>query len=497
VYDLPKWLLLTILFASVAVLMATHTGAHSPYTYICAIHGLPPIQQYGMLVNPDARSVLPVTQFFYEPRPIDPPYGYNLQLPMQSFLASVGMAFTHSYLIGTLAVNFLTVCLLVVAAVNLAEQAGVSRRATLVAGLTFFSLPLWAHYIGQPMHYTVAVSINFLLLLTAIALVRKEAAGPLNFGILTALLTLSYDWYVFAAALFLYLIVTRTLRTFRHYAVYLTTAIAPLILWRLMIQWMNLGREYSEIDDTFAPLLTSWLRDLASLRVWPLTPFVVTSVGLRIGIAQVMGLLYWPLIAACVIALLRGRETDEHRKARWLVASIVVVLGNAQMISAAYDWDNNPRRAIPAVFAFGIAYAAAIHRTMAKRAWRAVWLLLLGMTLVFAYADRVVLAPAIAYLDSGEAARGLPKDALAANVRALTPNEMPLLGTDDDVRWSMPGRAAIRDRSMLVAFGAAQLAVLAMVCGVLFMASRGGLLPRWSMPLFAGVWVLSLVARWV
>jgi hypothetical protein len=224
-----------------------------------------------------------VTEFFYEPRRIDYKQAHNLKLPMQSFLSSIGMALTHSYLIGTFAINFLITCLLAVAAVNLAGQAGLSRRATLVAGLTFFSLPLWAHYIGQPMQYTVAVSINFLIALTAVALVRKQAATPVSFGILTALLTLNYDWYVFAFALLLYLIVSGTLRTFRDYAVYFGTAVIPLLLWRLAVQRMTSGAVSTEIEDSFViPVLSSWLRDLAALRVWPLTPFVVTSVGLRI-----------------------------------------------------------------------------------------------------------------------------------------------------------------------------------------------------------------------
>ena len=439
-----------------------------------------------------------MTQFFYEPRRIDYKYGYNLKLPMQSFLSSIGMALTHSYLIGTFALNFLITCLLAVAAVNLAGQAGLSRRATLVAGLTFFSLPLWAHYIGQPMQYTVAVSINFLIALTAVALVRKRAATPASFGILTALLTLNYDWYVFAFALLLYLVVSRTLRTFRDYAVYLGTAVIPLVLWRVAIQRMSSGTVSSEIEESFViPVLSSWLRDLAALRVWPLTPFVVSSVGLRIGITQVMALLYWPLIAACAIALFRTRGKNGHSNVRWLVALFAVAFAVEQMVSAAYDWENNPRRAIPVVFAFGIAYAVAMHRTMAQRAWRVAWLVLFGMTLAFAYADRVMLAPAITYLDSGEATRGLPKEPLAANIRVLTRNEMPLLGEDEDVQWAMPGPAVIRDRSMLLTFGASQLALLAMVCGVLWMAARGELLPRWSAALFAGVWAVSLVTRWL
>jgi hypothetical protein len=243
--------------------------------------------------------------------------------------------------------------------------------------------------------------------------------------------------------------------------------------------------------------LSSWLRDLGALRVWPLTPFVVTSVGLRIGVTQVMAMLYWPVIAACAIALFRTRGENEYSRARWLVALFAVAFAVEQMISAAYDWENNPRRAIPVVFAFGIAYAVAVHRTMAQRGWRVAWLALLGMTLAFAYADRVVLAPAITYLDSGEATRGLPKEALTANIRVLTRNEMPLLEEETDVQWAMPGRAVVRDGSMLVPFAASQLALLAMVCGVLWMAARGELLPRWSAALFAGAWAVSLVTRWL
>jgi hypothetical protein len=491
---LPKWLLLAILFIALAALMASHLGAHSPYTYVFAIFNLGPIRHYGMLVNPDARYLLPVTQFFYEPRSIAYASAYNLKLPMHSFLAATGEGLTHSYLAGTLSVNFLLACLVVIAAVNLADQAGISRRATLVAGLTFFSLPLWAHYIGQPMQYTVASSINFLIMLTALALARKGIATPATFGILTALLALNYDWYVFATALFLYAILSGVLRTVRHYAVYFATAITPVLLWHVVLRLMTSGRASSEIGDRFiVPVVTSWLSALRDFRVQPLTAFVVTSVGLRLGITEVMALLYWPLIVACCVALFYYRGNEDHR----LIALIVFVYGVEQAFTAAYEWENNPRRAIPVVFAFGVAYAVAVNRTMTKRTWRFTWLFLLGMTLVFSYADRLVLAPAITYLDSGEATRGLPKDAIVANNRILTRDEMPRLETDDDVRWAEPGRAVIRDSSKVFAFGVAQLGVFAMMCGVLTMASRAALLPRWSAAVFTGVWVVSLITRWI
>ena len=47
-----------------------------------------------LALNPDCRLVLPVTQFFYEPRSIDYRMAYNLKLPMQSFLSvEHGVAF--------------------------------------------------------------------------------------------------------------------------------------------------------------------------------------------------------------------------------------------------------------------------------------------------------------------------------------------------------------------------------------------------------------------
>jgi hypothetical protein len=496
--DIPRWLLLAVLFVAVAVLMVTHLGAHSPYTYVCAMFKLPPIRQYGMLVNPDARFLLPVTQFFYEPRLVDYSRAYNLKLPMQSFLAAIGMSFTHSYLLGTLVMNLLAACIFIAAAVNLAGKCGLSRRAMLVAGLTFLSLPLWAHYIGQPMQYTVVTSINFLILLIAFELARTGAATPLNFGILTALLMLNYDWYVFAAALFLYLLLTGALRNARQVAVYLVTAIAPLFLWLGFLRGITGGLASGEIRNKFIePVMGAWVAAFEDLRIQPLTPYVTTSIGIRIGLTEVMALLYWPLIVACVIALLYAPRDGDDRQIARLIALIVIVFAVEQTFTAGFEWENNPRRAIPVVLAFGAAYAVAVDRTMHRRAWRVVWMLLLVMTLALTYADRLFSAPAITFFDSGEATRGLPKEALAANNRMLDKSDMPLLDEDRNVQWSMPGRAVVRERSQWFAFIGTQLGALAMVCGVLLMAARARLLPRWSAPALVAVWALSLVTRWI
>lgn len=489
-----NWRVNALLCAAVALLLLTHTGARSPYTYGSKVAGVEPLRQYGMLVNRDARDLLPVTLFFYEPRRIDFTTAYNLKLPIHPFLAAIGMSFTHSYLAGTLLTNFVVVCVVIIAAVRLARRRGMNASTIALAGLTFFSLPFWCGYVGQPMQYAVASSVNLLIVLVAVALIDEDRATAASFGVLTGLLAVNYDWYVVALALLIYLFHTRALRTGRSWVIYLLASLSPILIWRGVLQLLTNGSVSSEIEHRFVlDVVSSWLATLRQLPSQAAMPFVLTTIGARIGFAEVVGMIYWPLLVACIAALLVRRSDDTPRAATF-VGWIVVSYAVEQLFTAAFDWENNPRRAIPVVFAFGLAYAEAIRRTIAWKRWRSLWIALLAMTIVLAYSDRFFSSPAVAYLASGESMRTAPKATIDAVTRGAAVADLPL---HDAPQWSEPGRATVRDRDMALPFAIVQLGGLAIACAVLEMARRARLLPRWSARALVVLWALSLVCRFL
>ena len=498
--DLPRAVVLGILFVLIAILLVTHTGASSPYTYGYAIFDTRAPRLFGVAVNGDAPSVVAVTQFFYEPGPVDFHTAHNLYLPLHSFLTATLMAFVHSYFAASYLVNLLTAWLLAFAIVRLAEQAGLSRWATLMATATFFSLPLWPHYLGQPMQYSTGSAINFLVVMIAIALVWRGLATPASFGVLTAILMLNYDWYVFGAALATYVVLARVCRTYRDFLIYAAIALFPPMLWNRFVVFISSGHSSTRIRDEFTTqVIASWIDLIARIGAGPLRPFVATTAAVKLGFAEIVAMIYWPLLLACFFALRAARrrgETQPNAAAR-IAQLIVFWFVVEQIFTAAFDWENNPRRALPVILAFGIAYAFAVDANWSSRLWRATFAVLLAMSLCLAFADTLFRSPLVTYYDSGQATNAEPKEILERSELHLTRQEMPELLIGDQTDWRAPGPARVKDRGWWPPFAAAQLSVVAAILALAWLAARAALVPRWSAAAFGGVWVVSLIVRWL
>ncbi|MDQ3283556.1 MAG: hypothetical protein M3Q69_19310 [Acidobacteriota bacterium] len=175
---LPKSAVVGAVWAWILVLMLTHLGAKSPYSYGWAIFGQEGSRLLGMVVNPDSRIVYNFTFFLYEAGPLDWNQAQNLKLPLHTFSVAMLVGITGSYLLASLIVNFLYAALVALAAVTLADRYALRRSATLVALLTLYSLPLYVEYLGQPLQYIVGPAVSFLVIMSVFALEIATRAIP-------------------------------------------------------------------------------------------------------------------------------------------------------------------------------------------------------------------------------------------------------------------------------------------------------------------------------
>jgi hypothetical protein len=474
-----------LLAAWALLLLATHHAQRSPYTYISELTS--EFIDMGRVAAPDALTVLPVTRFFYDGTPpADYAKAHNLWLPLHSFAAAVGLSFIRDYLWANSLVNLAFLVILAAAAVRFGLRHNL-RPPTLLLGLaTLFALPPVVACIGQPLHYVVAPAITFLMMLAAMALDDDDLRNPWIAGALTAVLTLSYHWYAFVAALVAYLALVRFRRR-RDDVLYVFAAAMPVILWEVFLRAVTAGRASTTIRNALVlPVLYEWAEFFHHPIDRVMMPLIATHVGAAVAFHQVISLIHWPLLiaAACAVWILRPRLPR-------LLVLLVLFFVLEQLASAAFDFENSPRRAFPFLFVFACAYCWSVDRLSQRRAWLAVFLGLFAFTSFFAFADVVFDRGGGAFLYVGEAIQ-LPKDAMRYESRTL-PREPEGVARDPQTELRAAFPAARFHFSW--PFVIAQLFVAFWMTTAFWIAARARLLPR-AAPWFAtGVWMLSLAAR--
>ena len=469
----PKWAIIGALWVWFAVALLTHSGARSPYSYAGAVVDLQMQRIDGLVVNHDAPSVRPVTQFFYDATDLPFAKAHNLKLPLHSLLVAAAASFLRSYLLASYLVNLLALWLLSYVVVTYAESLAYPRTATAIAALTCAFLPLYTHYIGQPMHYVVGVVVNFLVMLAAMAGVRD----PLRLGLLTAVLTLSYDPYVFIAAI----VVTLRWRRIQEWGIYIATSLLPVIVWRGFLDRISDDVVSLKVrDEYFQPIIQGWL-SLDS----PVTPFVNGHVGIVMSVEMALALVYWPVLLLCLLGLVR---TKPHP----LVLGLVVFFVLGQIVTAAYDWENNPRRAIPLLFALSCAYFAVVRAKVHARGWRIAFVAAMLVSLFVTMSDTLTGNPVVGYLPTGDAMRDRTKQVRTVGESQL--EDYPKLMQDERPRWWSMRRAQVT-RPMVFLFS--NLFLGAIVFALLHVLRERALLPRFFPAAFAALFLLSLAARFV
>ena len=436
----------------------------------------------GFVVNHDAPTVRPVTQFFYDGSDLDLSTAHNLKLPLHSFLVACAGSFVWSYTLANDIVNLLALWLLSYVVVTFAESLGFPPLATLIASLTCAFLPIYAHYIGQPMHYIVGIAVNFMVMLIVMAGVRD----PLRLGALTAILTLSYDPYVFIAALVAWIAVTLKWKTLREWAVYAATALVPVLVWRLFLTTLSNETVSTRVRGEYLePVLIGWMRVITEPVSHLLSPFVNTHLGLVVSLEMTLALIYWPVLVVCVIG---------WRPRLSLPALLALFFVLEQLVTAAYDWELNPRRAIPLLFACSCAYFVVVREKMNFRVWRVALIAVMLLSAFLTLADALTRNPVIGYMVTGEAMRDQTKNVVKVGNSRLERGDYPKLMRDEKPRWwNMPSSRVRRP----LTFAFANLFAGAVVAALLLFLRERALVPRY-VPLGAtAVALISLGARFL
>jgi hypothetical protein len=430
----------------------------------------------GAVVNYDALLIAPVTRFFYDASPLkwSAQGAENLRFPLPSFTAAMAMGLTRSFLFAHLVVNVLFAMLVALAAVNLAERFQLRRDVTLAGLLVFFSLPMYVDYLGQPMHYVVGISVSFLAVMSVVAVDDPRLAI-----LAIAIIALNYDPYVFLAAL--------VLAFAKRLKWSLLLAAIPAVAWALVLRVLSGNTMTTHLQKWFVlPVLSGWVDFLMRPDEALLFPFVATHIGWVVAFHEIVAMVYWPLLAVCVYLLftLRPKLDERFRPLAFLLVFYVL----EQLVSAAYDWELNPRRAIPVVLAFAFAYFYVMHQSWER--WRPVFLGLCLMSGFLAMTDFVFLKPAMAYLRTGQAIRHDLHNVSNSVWMRLDTDAMPHLQEDGPIDWFDTGRAKPQH---LGAFAVTQAGALLLLVSLFWLTAKAGLLPRWLPYAAAGVWVVSLV----
>ncbi len=492
--DMPKAAVILILWAWLALLALTHLGWRSPYSYGWAVIGNSeqPARIMGALVNPDALPLVGAAKLFYDATPAAGADNVEyLWSPFHPFVTSVMAGLTRSYLFASYFVNYLFAALVALAAVNAADHFAIRRPAALVALLSAFTLPAYVEYLGQPMYYVVAPAVSFLIVLSILTLPERDARNPWIAGLATALLLLSYDPYVLLTAVIAYFLFAGRFARARDYIVYLALAAAPIIVWVRCLRLVA-GPTAGISHNTrqfLGPLMGAWVSFAKHPIHNALQPFVASHIGIHVAFREIVALIHWPLLVVCIALLIRLRPQLAPRL--WIVALLPVAYVMEQMVVAAWDWELNPRRAIPVTLAFAVSYCYIVNAMWPRRLWRIAFITLFLFCGCLAMADTFTGSPVLEYLHSGQGVRDAPQKAIDYLDERLDRKEtMPMLHTDvRPLIWHDLGRARLGTQRAL--FAVTQIFSIALVVALFWLTSRAGLLPRWTPVVAAVIWLAS------
>ncbi|HVE69906.1 MAG TPA: hypothetical protein VNI54_00955 [Thermoanaerobaculia bacterium] len=487
-----KAVVVAIVTAWLFLLWLTHFGGKSPYSYGWAMF---PLQNetakhmHGAAVNPDSFSATEVSLFFYDGRLIDWGGAPNLDLPLHAFSVATLAGITRGTLSASFLANILFFVIAAIAGLNLADRHGIHRGATLVTLLTVYSLPVVLDYIGQPLHYMVGISASFLVVLSMVAM---DDISPWVAALAVSILLLNYDPYVFLCALVTWLLFVRRFAKWWHAVVFLVLAPLPKILWTRVLKWASQDTVSTMLRDWFfRPVMNGWKELVAEPLDNALQPFVASHVGVHVAVHQIISMIYWPLVAACVALLFRLRPRVDRR---WmLLALLPVFLFLEQFVAAGWDWELNPRRALPVVLAFAVAWCWSAHQVWDRRWGRAGFIAMFVLSAFLALSDTLLHDPALAYLRTGQAMSIRPQEALVKENMRLYPYYMPKLVPNLDIDWTDLDTVRIeRKENRRTIFAASQAVGLYLLVGLFWLAARARILPRWAPWGALGVWLVSL-----
>lgn len=423
-----------LLVAFVAIVTLTHLGNRSPYTYGWSIFGKPWIGTIeSQAVNPDALSIVPLTIGFLKPCGLDF-HAPNIFLPIHSMIAACVIAFTHSYMLSNWILNFATLAFLAFVIVKVLRDERAPPAAIVVIGLSILSVPWVANYVGQPMQYTFGICVDALLVVSVIRQSERRPPEPALVGVACALLMLTYDGYVYVAAIVLYVLAFRRFQHWLDYVVMPVVAFAPRYLWDRFIAVAGGADLKTRVSDEFTkPILAGWTKILKEWKT-PSIFYAATQIGWDLIFKETIAVLWWPLVLVVLVVLARDRRRLMASSWTRMCICIAIAFAAEQFVAGPFDWEQNPRRALPMVLVFSVAIARAVSSTWHSIGHRAVFGALAIVSVTLSFADTAFHDPFPALMETNQMIRAEPASPMKyANVRldddkprALLPREGPL-----------------------------------------------------------------------
>ena len=458
--------------------------------------GGPSARLMGRGVNPDARQMVPVMRFFYDGQtPAKWEDVTNFRLPLHAFAVATIASFTRSYLLSNDIVNIGALILLCLVALNLSEQLRLPHVPVVVTLMTLLAMPFVATYVAQPMQYIAGTTISFLAVIAVFALSEDDLRRPLIAAVPAAVMVLNYDPYIYAATAIIYLFFVVRFRRAIDYVIATVLMLAPVTIWTETMRAVSNDHLTRENQQKFiSPVIAGWREFFRHPVEHALQPFLMGHIGLHIGAHFVLATIYWPALVTCVVGLwlLHNRIPRTRRVA--LIALLVVVFVGHQMMTAAFDWENNPRRALPCLLAFSFAYVWMATQVWPVRAWRYLLIALLIISATLTLTDRLFKVPTLTYLPTGQAIQRNPKDAMGPTLRnlRLDKTSMPAWVEDEKIEWHDLTRARLA-QGITAAFFSMQILLAILCCALLWLLARAQLLPRYSAVAGAVIWMASAV----
>src|SRR6185436_17304983 len=237
----------------------------------------------------------------------------------------------------------------------------------------------------------------------------------------TGLMTLNYDPYVFLGAMVVWFLFISRFASAWGYVAYIVTGALPRLLWHQFLRWQSHGTMTKHLRQTFIdPVINGWKEFLQHPIDRILMPFAASHVGVDVALHQVIALVHWPLLAVGLYLLIRNRP----ERPNYLVVLLPVFFLLEQLAAAAFDWEQNPRRAIPVAFAFGVAYVWCVGRVWHLKRWRVGLVALFVLNAVLALGDTLFKNPVMAYIHTGQAIRGAPSEPMRIEKMRLNTESM-------------------------------------------------------------------------
>jgi hypothetical protein len=171
---------------------------------------------------------------------------------------------------------------------------------------------------------------------------------------------------------------------------------------------------------------------------------------------------------------------------------LVLVYAIHQFGTALFDWENNPRRALPVVLAAGFAYCWCAAELWPRRGWRIAFAAVLAVCAFVTMADTLIGRPMLTYYSTGQAVQFDPRYGMQMRKMELTKASLPALMEDEKIWWRDLPRVTLTAQTA-ARFFAMQLFFLVFCCALLRMLARAQLLPRHAAAAAALVWLASLV----